>query len=580
MRDGSPRKGATVFHLPGLPSDLPHPEVLWARVGAYASVCAGLGLTECVPGPGAVHFQLVLGARFCLARVAGGGFLLIGQDPENTEARARTRPVDPFHGAPEALPWDWLAERPPPDFAYWWGGEWARAAYPDDWADDGLAATVGWCADLDDFTEWVARAALDTTGPAGTVSARKAVADLAARARERTLDADALAAVLDHAAREDADPAAGLALARRLGLTGEQEPEEMEPGGSRPAAAPPAIGGHSLMLLLGDAMRTARELPVRGDRVTVLAAGAEPDGRAPEALARAAALVRDHLLGDADRRVLLYRAPDPHGLVHDDGVPIATGPGLHAVLERLRQEEGDADGRWLFARLTVTREEAVLERAYDHWPEWMPGPVGEETRETGFAHPTGEPADVAGLRAEMDRRTPSHRPSWADLLSDRAADDPPWPGPPGRPSVPPLRIPLERRAALLDDIADRMRCPAGGLEWSLLRLTYRALVGYAGGTLTAVCSDGDRDLPVERDLRAALEVLRSATYVEGRGAWFTVDIAVGPSGGWRVAYDRDGEPAFTLPPRAFDHALDLRYFPRDSMNVPLWLAERLRIAAP
>ncbi|WP_306369850.1 hypothetical protein [Nocardiopsis sp. CC223A] len=569
-----------MFHLPGLPSDLPHPEVLWARVGAYASVCAGLGLAECVPGPGAVHFQLVLGARFCLARVAGGTFLLIGEDPENTAARARTRPIDPFQGAPEALPWDRLAELPRPDFVYWWDGEWARAPYPDDWADDGLAATVGWCADLDDFTEWVVRAALDTTDPAGTVSARKAVADLAARARERTLGADALAAVLDHAARADADPAAGLALARELGLTGEQRPEEMEPGGSRPAAAPPAIGGHSLMLLLGDAMRTARELPGRGDGVTVLAADADPNGRAEEALAQAAALVRDHLLGDADRRVLVYRAPHPHGLVHDDLVPVATGPGLHTILERLRRDEGDADGRWLFARLTVTREDAVLERAYDHWPEWMPGPVDEEIRELGFAHSTGEPADVDEIRAEMARRTPSHRPSWADLLSERVADDPPWPGPPDRPSVPPLRIPLARRVALIDEIADRMRCLAQGLEWSRLRLTYRALAGYAGGTLTAVRPDGDRDLPVERDLRAALEVLRSATYIEDRGAWFTVDIAVGPSSGWRVVYDRDGEPDFSLPPRAFDHALDLRYFPRSSVNVPLWLAERLRVDAP
>ncbi|MFL1378769.1 hypothetical protein [Nocardiopsis protaetiae] len=567
-----------MFHLPGLPSGLPHPEVLWARAGAYASICAGLGLTECVPGPGAVHFQLVLGARFCLARVAGGGFLLIGQDPDSTDARAWTRPIDPFQGAPEALPWDWLAERPRPDFAYWWDGEWARAAYPDDWEDDGLAATVGWCADLDDFTEWVARAALDTTDPAGTVSARKTVADLAARARERTLDADALAAALDHAGRDDADLAAGLALARRLGLTGEQDPEEMEPSGSGPAAAHPVIGGHSWMLLLGDAMRAARELPGRGDGVTALAAGAAPNGRAEEALAEAAALVREHLLGDADRRVLVYRAPHAHGLVHDDLVPVATGPGLHTVLERLRQDEGDDDGRWLFARLTVTREDATLERAYDHWPEWMPGPVDEEIRELGFAHPTGEPADVDELRAEMDRRTPSHLPSWADLLSDRTADDPPWPGPPGRPSVPPLRITLDRRVALIDEIADRMRCAAGGLEWSRLRLTYHALAGYAGGTLTAIRPDGDRALPVGADLRAALAVLRSATYIEGRGAWFTVDIAVGPIAGWRVAYDRDGRPAFSLPPTAFDHALDLRYFPRDWMNVPPWLDERLRVA--
>ncbi|CAL9489347.1 hypothetical protein SUDANB121_03220 [Nocardiopsis dassonvillei] len=568
-----------MFHLPGSPSDLPHPEVLWARAGAYAAVCAGLGLTECVPGPGAVHFRLVLGSRFCLARVAGGRFLLIGHDPENTGARSWTRPIDIFEGAPEALPWDWLAGRPRPDFAYWWDGEWARAAYPDDWEDDGLAATVGWCADPDDFTEWVARAALGAVDAAGAVSARKAVADLAARALDRTLDADALAAVLVHAARDGHDLAAAEALARRLGLTGERDPERMEPSGSAPAGGRPAVGGHSLMLLLGDAMRAARELPGRGDPVTVLAAGGAPSGRAEEALAEAAALVRGHLLGDADRRVLLYRAPHPYGLVHDDLSPVATGPGLHAVLEGLRRHEGDADGRWLFARLTVTREDAALERAHDHWPEWMPGPVDEEIRELGFAHATGEPGDVAELRAEMERRPPSRRPPWADLLSDRAAEDPPRPGPPGRPSVPPLRIAPARRVDLLDGIADRMRCLAGGLEWSRLRLTYRALAGYAGGTLAAATPGGDRELPVGGDLRAALEVLRSATYIEGRGAWFTVDITVGRVSGWRIVYDRDGEPAFSLAPLAFDHALDLRYFPRDSTNVPPWLAERLRAAA-
>ncbi|MDT0329686.1 hypothetical protein [Nocardiopsis lambiniae] len=568
-----------MFHLPGSPSDLPHPEILWSRAGAYAAICAGLGLPHCVPERGAVHFSLILGSRFCLARVSDGRFLLIGEDRDSAVAQGRDRPIDPFDGAPDGLPREWLAELPRPDFVYWWDDGWSRADYPDDWEDDGLAATVGWCADLDRFTEWVALTALNADDVG---SARATVADLVSRAEQRSLDTGILARVLGYSARPDIDVAAAMAIALRLGLTGEQEPEALPPGRSRPVGGGhPLIGRRSLSLLIGDAMRAAGELPGRGDPVTALAATATPRGRAEKALAEISALAREHLLGDADRRVLVYRAPHAHGLVHDDLVPIATGPGAHAILEGLRADEEDPErGRWLFARLDITRDDVVLERAYDHWPAWLPGPVDEGIRELGLAHPAGGPGDTAVLREEMRRRSPAWRPAWAGLLSERTAYAPPRPGPPGRPSVPPLRITPERRVALIDEIADRMRFPARNLDWSRLRLTYRALVGYAGGELVATCADGDHDLPLPEGVRAAMEALRSVTYVEGRGAWFTVDVVVGRTSGWRVAYDRDGEPAFSMPPRAFDHALDARYFPRDFTNTPPWLVERLRPDAP
>ncbi|MFD6100279.1 hypothetical protein ACFWF4_28525 [Nocardiopsis flavescens] len=561
-----------MYHLPGLPADLPHPEVLWARVGAYAAVCAALGRTDCAPGTAEIRFRPAPGTGLRLVRVAGRRFLLLGHEPGSAFEASWTRPVDPFEGAPEALPWDWIDGLPRPDFAYWWEGAWARAAYSDDRTDDGLAATAGWCADTEGFTLRTARAVLGADGAAGAAGVRAAAAGLEARARARTLDARALAAVLDRAA-PGTDPAAGLGAARRLGLTGERAPRERGPGGSAPATRLPALGGHSRMLLLGDAMRAAAELPGRGGTVTALAADAVPDGRSEEVLARAAALVRGHLLGAADRRAVIYRAPREYGIDPADRVP-----GLHAELEGLRRDEAAGGDRWLFARLTVTPRDAALERAYDHWPEWAPGPVDGAVRRLGFRHATGEPDAPEGLRAEMDRRSPDRRPGWAALLSACAADRPPPPGVPGRPSVPPLRIGPERRAALLDGIAARMRGLAGDAAWSRLRLTHRALAGYAGGTLTVTGPGGERVLAPDADLRAALEVLRSATYVGGRGAWFTVDIVVGPASGWRVSYDRDGEPAFSLPPRAFDFALDLRYFPRDPVNVPSWLAERLRTA--
>ncbi|WP_433699243.1 hypothetical protein [Nocardiopsis sp. CA-288880] len=572
------------FHRPGLPFDLPEPEILWARTGVYASVCAGLGRADCV-AEGAVIRRGGAGggAGFQLVRVAGGRFLLVGEHGFDSPERGWARPVDPFEGAPDWLPWEWLERRPCPDFAYWWDGAWARTAYPDDWDDDGLGAAVeGADAGL---LVWRMEILDPDTGGFGRGPLRDALEALVARAEERAVDAGALEAVLGYLEEHtgDARPGRALECARDLGLTGDGEPAGVPAGQGGPASGGwPLIGLGERLLLVGDAMRSAGELD-RPGAVTVLplpGAGAQgpsapppvPDGTGRPGtallaeLAASAEAVRDRN-ADGGALVLVFRAPRPGGLTLDDGAAAPVGTGLPELLERLRSREAHPErGRWLFARITVSGGEAVLERVYDHWPSWERG------------RPDGTPESLEFLAAEMAARSPAWRPAWAALLDEASAFDPPWPGPPGRPSVPPARPDAAGRVALLDRIGDLLRAAAGRRDWERLRLSYRALVGYAGGTLVATGPAGDEELGLNEDLRAAMARLRSVTYSEGRGAWFGAELVLERNGGWRIVYDRDGEPRFSVPPPAFSYALDARYYPRDSGRVPPWLGERLRSA--
>lgn len=580
------------FHRPGLPFDLPGPELLWARTGAYASVCCGVGRADCVADGAALRRGDGTGGDgFWLTRVVGGRFLLVGDHSLRSPERGWARPVDPFEGAPDWLPWEWLERHPRPGFAYWWDGAWARTAYPDDWDDDGLGPAVeGTEADL---LVWRMEILDPDTHGFGRGPLREALETLVARAEERTVDAAVLGTVLGYLGRPgDEDLASSMECARAVGLTGEVRPGELAAGRGGPASGGcPAVGLGERLLMVGDAMRTSAELP-RPGAVTALpvpdgreaarASGTASDGDPPPAdgeedpagtlarLAAAAAGLRDrdpHGGGGEDARVLVYRAPYPWGLTWEDGSATPSGTGLPALLERLRGQEARPDsGRWLFARLTVTGREVRLERVHDHWPAWEHG------------EPDGTPENLGFLAEEMVARAPAWRPPWAALLDEASALDPPWPGPPGTPSVPPVRPDPADRAALLDRIGGLLRAAAGRRDWDRLRLTYRALVGYAGGTLVASGPAGDEEVGLNQDLRAAMAALRSAGYSEGRGAWFRADLVLERSGGWRIAYDRDGEPDFSVPPPAFSYALDARYYPRDSGRVPPWLSERLRRA--
>ncbi|MCY9786568.1 hypothetical protein KIK06_22030 [Nocardiopsis sp. EMB25] len=539
------------FHRPGLPSDLPPPADLWARGGALAVVCVGCtgGQGECTAADGA----LVVGGRgdgFRLVLVEGGRAMLLGNDHASSPASGHRRPVDPLGGAPDWLPWDWLgrARRSGADFVYWWDGEWSRVAYPDDWDDDGLAGAVGRFADHEAAVDGIAAL---VAGLSNGRTGRGVVRDLVRRAEDRIVDAATVAAVL--AAVNGADPERALDTARFLGLTGGDVPEVAAGRGGPASGGLPSVGADEWGLLVGDAMRS----------------GAERPRPAPAPAPAATALVdwiRGRVLDGDDACVLVFGALRPWTLVREGGGEPPASSGVPELMLRLREDEADPEhGRWLFLRAAVTRDGAHLERAHDHWPSW------------GAGHPTGMVADLAGLRAEMAARSHDWRPAWADLLDDQALLSPPWPGPQGRPSVPPLQLGPGGRAALIDDVASLLSGAVAG-EWSRLTLTYRALVGYAGGTLTVTGPEGDRRTGPPPGVRPVMAALRSASYAPGRGTWFRVELVLERSSGWRITYDREGEPDFTLPPSALSYALDARYFPRDPVHTPPWLGERLRAA--
>lgn len=132
------------------------------------------------------------------------------------------------------------------------------------------------------------------------------------------------------------------------------------------------------------------------------------------------------------------------------------------------------------------------------------------------------------------------------------------------------------RVLLVDRVRALMEEVAQERDWVRMVLEYRALIGHAEGTLIAVCPGGEYELPLPSALRREMALLRSITRSPRRGAWFTTVLTVERGAGWHIVYDREGEPAFSVPPLAVSYALDVRYHPRDFERIPPWLVERLR----
>lgn len=95
---------------------------------------------------------------------------------------------------------------------------------------------------------------------------------------------------------------------------------------------------------------------------------------------------------------------------------------LAALAARLRDAEAHPEnGRWiwldialagtpsrkLFSRNAFSRGQVLLTRAYDHLPDWWPGPP--------------EGLFLGDLRVKMRQRTPPWRPAWTALLDPDAA---------------------------------------------------------------------------------------------------------------------------------------------------------------
>src|SRR5690625_4203886 len=267
LRNGwNVRKDRYVFHRPGLPSDLPAPEDLWGRAGVVAAVAAGTGVED-----GALVDRSLSvgrpGAGFHLLRVGDERFVLLGEDPDSSPATGLRRPIDPFDGAPSWLPVEWLERHrmSGPHFIYWWEGTWVRAAYPDDWDDDGLRNLLGWSATQGTTVEEVAR----LLGPS---AAPDAAEGLVARALERDLTRETVA---DAAVGVPGfDTGTAVTVAHGLGLTeGSELPEIPAGDGPPPARSVPLIGRDEWALLVGDAMRLAGETE-----------GYDPTGRADSSL--------------------------------------------------------------------------------------------------------------------------------------------------------------------------------------------------------------------------------------------------------------------------------------------------------
>ncbi|WP_234376007.1 hypothetical protein [Streptomyces sp. CB01201] len=137
------------IHRPGLPGDLPEPELLWARWGLLAVLEASTE-EENTPSvhrtghwadAGGLHLDDCGCTWWTLAQAGGGRFVLYGED-ESSDVKWYRPAVDMLAGAPDWLPYAKLRdliEGHELGCVYWYeNGAWARAPYPEGLADDGL----------------------------------------------------------------------------------------------------------------------------------------------------------------------------------------------------------------------------------------------------------------------------------------------------------------------------------------------------------------------------------------------------------------------------------------------------------
>ena len=384
--------------------DLPDPDVLWARWGAFAATMTAAGYDDVYWCDAAgAHLDDHGGNWSRLVRVEGGRAVLFGHDHEYSDTTTASPPIDLLAGAPGWLPWDELL--PHVDgyglgYCYWWeSAGWERVDYPGD-PGDGLRQTIGACLDGD-----AARADLvevvtvwrehDLAGDAEKAEVEAAAATVLAAAAANRIDTAALDGLLGRVG--DVDLAAGLAMAATAGLT----------PGSTPPASPPAAGAPERRVrklsdrqhdrLVWAAMREAAETPRP-------APGAGPE------LATLVAWARGHAPGRDGRCTLLFEMLDTAARqVPGDAPP--TGDDSWAVFDEAtdlvrRLWEAEADprhGHWIYLRLETTRDGYAIERRYDSWPDWMP--------DDGISGPW-----LDHLRLETGRRDPAFRPLWTALL--------------------------------------------------------------------------------------------------------------------------------------------------------------------
>ncbi|MFF5974744.1 hypothetical protein ACFY7C_24815 [Streptomyces sp. NPDC012769] len=133
---------------PGLPTDLPAPELLWARWALAAVVQAttasekdGVHRTGVWIDEEGLHLDDCGCTWWTFSRLGEGRYVLFGED-ESSGCKWHEPPVDMLAGGPDWLPYEELRDRLAGNelgCVYWYeNGAWARAPYPEDLDDDGL----------------------------------------------------------------------------------------------------------------------------------------------------------------------------------------------------------------------------------------------------------------------------------------------------------------------------------------------------------------------------------------------------------------------------------------------------------
>jgi hypothetical protein len=375
------------------------PEELWARCGALSAAMAAVGnehvLIDVVDGE--LGYDDGGGNWARLALIEGGRAVLFGLDHEYSATVGRSPPLDLLAGAPAWVPWETLAPLAADEavgFVYWHNGAgWARTMYPED-VDDGLPS-VG----LPLGTDAVANVVEAVRGGAGLEPAAERLLDAA---RAGTIGSAELAALSEERFYEDE----GLAAARRAGLAPGTRPPRLPPGGAPATRRRRRRSDDELAAELARALRGAAELPGRprpqpGPELEALAAWAR--ARAPAGDGRCSVLVSvrdDGASALPGEHPPARRRDEPPGALMDE---------LAALASALREADAaiaPEAGRWLFLRVETWAVGMDVRRAYDHRPDWWPGPAGP---------------GPGSLRIELARRAPEWRPGWEALLDPARA---------------------------------------------------------------------------------------------------------------------------------------------------------------
>ncbi|MFD0369405.1 hypothetical protein [Streptomyces sp. NPDC127114] len=212
------------IHRPGLPADLPDPELLWARWALNAVVRAttakegeGVHRTGVWIDDEGLHLDDCGCTWWTFSPMGEGRYVLYGED-ESSGCKWYEPPVDMLAGGPGWLPYEELRDRLSGNelgCVYWYEtGAWGRAPYPGDLDDDGLDCGMSRFVDRGEALGLLADlVAYD----------RPAAEILMAAAEERRLTPELLAAHVVAEDRGDPDLPAMVRALRRTAL--ERGPE-------------------------------------------------------------------------------------------------------------------------------------------------------------------------------------------------------------------------------------------------------------------------------------------------------------------------------------------------------------------